>query len=335
MTSTFAGQTDWRLPTEDELVSLVDYSRIYSAINGTLFPNTTPTFYWSASAVSGYSDIAWGVNFGYGDAGNGLKYGYGFQARLVRSGQSAGVFANNRSTYSITKTSTGFSIRDNVGNGGTVPLSGATQIRFADMTVNLLIGDLSKTLAASDLKTLVELYVAFFDRVPDADGLAYWINQFKGGMTMDQIANNFYVAAVQYSSLTGYSASMSDADFVRIIYDNVLGRTGPTAPSDADVHYWSDQITNGTVSRGRLITIILGAAHGYKGDATWGWVADLLDNKFSVANYFCVQQGLNYNTPRDTIRYGMAIAAAVTRTSTAAALATIGVADEGFDLTAP
>lgn len=132
-----------------------------------------------------------------------------------------------------------------------------------------------------------------------------------------------------------YSASMSDADFVRIIYDNVLGRTGPTAPSDADVHYWSDHITNNTVTRARLTTIILGAAHGYKGDPTWGWVADLLDNKFSVASYFCIQQGLSCNTSADSSSKGMAIAAAVTPTSAVAALALIGVTDAGFNLAAP
>jgi len=73
----------------------------------------------------------------------------------------------------------------------------------------------------------------------------------------------------------------------------------------------------------------------YKTDLTWHWVPDLLDNKYSVANYFCLQQGLNYNTPEVSIAEGMAIAAAVTPTSTAAAIALIEVTDTGIDLTAP
>jgi hypothetical protein len=44
------------------------------------------------------------------------------------------------------------------------------------------------------------------------------------------------------------------------------------------------------------VSTILSSAHTYKGDATWGWVPDLLDNKISVANQFAVTWGLNYNT---------------------------------------
>jgi len=61
----------------------------------------------------------------------------------------------------------------------------------------------------------------------------------------------------------------------------------------------------------------------------------LLDNKLSVACYFAVQQGLNYNTPQQSITGGMAIAAQVTPESPAQALQVIGFTDAGFDLTAP
>jgi hypothetical protein len=72
---------------------------------------------------------------------------------------------------------------------------------------------------------LQELYVAFFNRVPDADGLEYWIGQYQGGQGINQIAEAFYNAGAQYSSLTEFSATMSNSDFVNVIYQNVLGRT--------------------------------------------------------------------------------------------------------------
>ncbi|MDP3684643.1 MAG: DUF4214 domain-containing protein, partial [Ignavibacteria bacterium] len=150
---------------------------------------------------------------------------------------------------------------------------------------------------------------------------------------MDQITNSFYVAAIQYSSLTGYSSSMSDADFVTIIYKNVLGRTGPTAPTETEVHYWADQITSGALSRYGVTASMLNAAHAYAGDPVWGWVPQLLDNRFSVATLFCLEQGLNYNTPEESITKGMAIAAAVTSSSIADAVNLIGITDTGFNLT--
>jgi len=48
--STFAGQTDWRLPNVRELMSIVDYSMPAAPfINQTAFPNTQSSFYWSST----------------------------------------------------------------------------------------------------------------------------------------------------------------------------------------------------------------------------------------------------------------------------------------------
>ncbi|MES2073293.1 MAG: DUF4214 domain-containing protein, partial [Pseudomonadota bacterium] len=109
---------------------------------------------------------------------------------------------------------------------------------------------------------------------------------------------------------------MSDAAFVTVAYKNVLGRSSPDAEGLA---YWTKNLGNGSETRGSLVKSILSSAHTFKGDATYGYVADLLDNKATVASKFAVDQGLNYNTPEASITNGMAIAAAVTATSTSAA----------------
>jgi hypothetical protein len=241
-------------------------------------------------------------------------------------------FSGNRANYTITKSGSTYTVKDNVGTDGTNSFGSAQSLKFADVTLNLGIGDKSKTLAAADLKLLVELYIAYFNRVPDADGLSYWIDQFKSGRSIDLIAESFYDAAIQYSSLTGYSASMTNSDFVKIIYKNVLGRSGATAPTDTDVAYWAGELDNGNKTRGSLIKFMLGSAHSFTGDATWGWVAQLLDNKDTVANYFSIQQGLNYNTSTDSITRTMAIAAAVTSSDTSAAITLVGMTDAYFNL---
>jgi len=233
-----------------------------------------------------------------------------------------------RANYTITKTSTGYTVTDAVGGTGTQTFSlTTTQIVFSDMTVNLGIGDKSQTISSANLQSLIELYIAYFNRVPDADGLSYWIDQLVAGQSIDQIGTSFYNAAIQYSSLTGYSSSMSNSDFITLIYKNVLGRT---SVDSSGMNYWLQGLANGSQTRGTLVRTILGSAHTFKGDATYGYVADLLDNKVKFANSFTIQQGLNYNTPQDSITNTMAMVAAITPTSTAGAISKLGSVDWNF-----
>ena len=144
-----------------------------------------------------------------------------------------------------------------------------------------------------------------------------------GGMGIDTITQAFYSAGVQYAALTGFSATMTNADFVNVVYRNVLGRTG--GADAGGLAYWSGELESGRASRGSLVSTILDSAHTFKGDATWGWVANLLDNKFAVARQVAVDWGLNYLTPDASVSNGMAIAKAVTPTDISAAIALVGI----------
>ncbi|MFZ6655733.1 DUF4214 domain-containing protein [Undibacterium sp. TJN19] len=246
---------------------------------------------------------------------------------------SAGVmsFTGKRQNYTITRLSSSYTVTDTVSTAGTVTVPASVSVlQFSDFRVNLAIGDKANSLSTTSLNNLLDLYVAFFNRVPDADGLSYWIDQLKGGMTEAQIADSFYLVALQSPTLTGYSASMGNDDFIRIIYKNVLGRSGDTAPNAAEIEYWSSQLRNGA-PKGSIVRAILVAARDYANDPTWGWVTKLLNNKLDVANYFAVQQGLSYLTLNDNITKTMAIDSAVTSTSTAAALSLIGVSGNPFN----
>ena len=232
--------------------------------------------------------------------------------------------------YTITNNGLGKqTVIDNIQNrDGLTSINNVEKILFSDMSVNLTVNAIAASVTKAQLTSIEELYIAFFNRVPDADGLQFWIQAFNSGQTLNQIADNFYTIGSQYTNLTGYSSNMTNADFINIIYANVLGRTDG---ADAEgLVFWENCLSSGTL-HGSLVEQILVAAHAYKGEL-YGWVADLLNNKVAVSHQFSVTMGLSYNDNITSITKCMAIASAITPTDTSAAIDLIGVSDSNIHL---
>ncbi len=258
-----------------------------------------------------------------GDAGNDTLNG--------GDGTDLAIYRGKLDDYRISIASGKGTVADSVKErDGSDSLTGIERLRFSDFEINASSKSVASSVSAETLQRVSELYVAFFNRTPDADGLAYWLTQAKAGMGISAIADAFYSAGIQYTSLTGFSASMSNADFVNVIYRNVLGRKDG---ADADgLTYWSNELASGNASRGSLVSTMLDSAHSFKGNSTWGWVADLLDNKITVARKLAVDWGLNYLSADASIAKGMEIAKAVTPTDTSAAISLVGIPLDAISL---
>jgi hypothetical protein len=92
---------------------------------------------------------------------------------------------------------------------------------------------------------VLRLYWAFFLRAPDAGGLAYWLGKSEGGMPLATIAQKFALSS-EFQNTYG---PLADADFVKLVYGNVLQRKSDAA----GVSFWVDQLQHHGLTRGGMM----------------------------------------------------------------------------------
>jgi len=90
------------------------------------------------------------------------------------------------------------------------------------------------------------LYKAAFDRVPDKEGLGFWITQMDNGTSLEAVAEGF-VSSQEFKSING--ASPSSLNLVTSLYNHVLGR----APDQEGLNFWKTLLDNQSISTGELL----------------------------------------------------------------------------------
>lgn len=150
------------------------------------------------------------------------------------------------------------------------------------------ISDISE----SEIRLFVEMYIAYFDRAPDAEGLAYWGTRLSEGMTYGEIATSFFV---QPETVARYPDPNDSAALVDAVYQNVLER----APDDAGRLFWIGELENGNVSRGEFILAIIDGAKNFNDpDATPELIAQAqadvqtITDKADIGVYYAAINGL-------------------------------------------
>ncbi len=118
-------------------------------------------------------------------------------------------------------------------------------------------------------QSITKLYIATFDRAPDAKGLDYWLND--SGLILEEIAQSFFE---QKETQEKYPSEYDNEDFIIEVYDNLFDR----APDSAGFDYWLEELNSGRVTRD---VFILAMVNGAQGDD-----AKILDNKTVVGLAF-------------------------------------------------
>jgi hypothetical protein len=100
------GKTDWRLPSIDELMSIVHYGNFAPAINTVVFPGTKSAYYWSMTTSAFVSERAWMVYFVNGYLFTSSKEDPGY-ARCVRRLRAQDSNFKNNGNGTVTDLATG------------------------------------------------------------------------------------------------------------------------------------------------------------------------------------------------------------------------------------
>lgn len=116
---------------------------------------------------------------------------------------------------------------------------------LAGRTPASLIAGFSITPQWQVLDPLTRIYYAYFLRIPDSDGLRYWLGQRRTGMTVARISSGF-AASSEFQNTYG---QLDNEAFVRLVYRNVLGREG----EPAGVSSWTSKLDRRIRNRGEVM----------------------------------------------------------------------------------
>lgn len=162
-----------------------------------------------------------------------------------------------------------------------------------------LITNCAMAAAPPVLDSIIGLYVAYYNRAPDKEGVEYWQGQAaaNGDAAALFAISKAFAANPQYA--IDYPASMSRSEFITQIYSNILRR----APETEGLNYWVTQLTNGLPESEFIVTYV-NAVLSYDGTDAGGISSQsLFVNKVSVSKYFYQTLGTHSNGATGSAAY--------------------------------
>lgn len=235
------------------------------------------------------------INFLFGLGGDDTLQGSASDDLLDGgAGTDVARFSGNQSSYTVSISAEGVAVQDRQdGRDGTDSLTEVETLVFQDADWDLSIFADAALLAPEDFRTFAEMYIAYFDRAPDAEGLAFWASALQNDVPLEQIAALFF----DQNETRALYPDLSDVEvFAGQVYQNVLGREFDQEGLD----FWVGVLQSGAVS---LESFVLEIIRGAKAPADPGASAEFvaqkeadvayLKNKADLGIYFSVTLGMN------------------------------------------
>jgi hypothetical protein len=202
-------------------------------------------------------------------------------------GVDTAVFAGDQTNYTLVFSPDAITVTDRTDGGlGTIALDNVELIDFGtELPVFGGAMDLRQfgghtALDQETFESFVEMYIAYFNRAPDAVGLAFWGTAYANGMSLEEIAAQF---ATQPETLATYPEDMSNLRFVAEVYENLLGR----APDIDGLLFWNEQLEDGIAERSDFILSVLNGVQDGGIDRAY------LDQKTDLGALFAVHRGMS------------------------------------------
>ena len=158
-------------------------------------------------------------------------------------------FDKDSSNYKLYNLGSGrFRIKENGSESIDIP-SSIDSLSFNDKTVSITkdikeVFDQVDSINAPSAQ-IFRLYNAAFARFPDAEGLRYWINDYKT-QNIKNISSNFIISN---EFISKYGQNNATSNFVDNLYLNILGRL----PDESGKNYWVNQINSGKETRSLVL----------------------------------------------------------------------------------
>ena len=176
-------------------------------------------------------------------------------------------------------------------DSGTDFLNGVEFLQFDDDDITLSDLDGAAQLSADDLQILTELYVAYFDRAPDATGLLFWGTALNNGTSLQEIAELFFEQQETHDKLP---EDLTSEEFVTLAYNNFLERD----PDDAGKDFWVGNLEAGTVSRPEFMLELIQGARADTGSPD---DVRTIEDKGDIGVSFALINGLNNVDDADAV----------------------------------
>lgn len=182
---------------------------------------------------------------------------------------------------------------------------------------------MATSITVAQQKVISQLYVAFFNRAADSEGLGYWAGKLAAGVSLNDIAQSMYSTE---PARAYYSTALTNEQFVKAFYATVLNRPTPDAEGLA---YWTALLNQPGQTQGSVANSIITAVGSYAGTLPEAVAAKtMFDARVSVSTEYALHGGTAAGA-------STALSGVVDAATAAAAIANLGsgVVGSTFTLT--